>query len=101
MGQAVCYTLSAEDAQRINLRRTTPSSIQARTEQRLWPLGAQAHVGAEARAGDRVPLFVISTGQGYVTGQALLDGTDQLWVRDAPFGEGNGRWTWIGEALAQ
>lgn len=114
-GRTVLYTLSEDDAQQINRRRTTGKSIAARLlwsvvgrhaeaipansddgSVRAWPAGAQAHIGNAASAGDVVPLVVVKVwpdGHG-VNGQAFLDGNDALWVTSAKEGTEPGTWAW-------
>ena len=110
-GRTVLYTLSEQDAQQINRRRTTGSSIYERMQilvhttgdQKLvgWPVGAQAHIGNQASAGDVVPLVVVKVwpneyGEGIpgVNGQAFLDGNDALWITSAKEGTKPGTWAW-------
>ena len=102
-GRTVLYTLSEDDAMKINRRRTTGSSIfeRMKTEPKQWPEGAQAHIGNTASAGDTVPLVVVKVwpnefGEGVpgVNGQALLDGNDALWITSAKEGTEPGTWYW-------
>ena len=110
VGRIVLYTLSAEDAEQINRRRTNSSSIAERIKNNaitvgdldqdevvppMWPLGAQAHIGNTAAEGDVVPLVVVRCwSETCVNGQALLDGNDQLWVSSAVEGNGPRTWAW-------
>lgn len=109
VGRTVHYRLSADEAARINRRRTTSGAIAERIERKEWPLGAQAHVGNTASEGEVVPMIVTKVwpdefaGQAYlahhktaddaipayespfgINGQLVLDGTDSLWVTSAP-----------------
>lgn len=119
-GRTVLYTLSEQDAEQINRRRTNGSDIAARMKACVeskdhdlifgWPAGAQAHIGNPAVAGVVVPLVVVRVwphefGQDMpgVNGQAILDGNDTLWVTSAredlePLAEGQlhrpGMWFW-------
>jgi hypothetical protein len=111
-GRTVLYTLSEQDAEHINRRRTTGSDIAARMKTSVesqghnplifgWPAGAQAHIGNTAAAGDVVPLVVVRVwphkfGQDVpgVNGQAFLDGNDTLWVTSAKEGTEPGTWAW-------
>jgi hypothetical protein len=116
VGRIVHYRLSADEAARINRRRTTGSSIASRVEDGRWPLGAQAHIGNSAYEGEVLPLIVTKTwpteydgsarlshhpeGTKYestfgVNGQVLLDGNDALWVTAAPqHATLPGCWSW-------
>lgn len=101
VGRIVHYTLTADDAERINRRRTSSKSIFDRIQEEKWPLGAQAHIGNAAHEGDVVPLMIVRVwpdeyGQGFddVNGQAFLDGNDALWVTSAKEGESSGEWVW-------
>jgi hypothetical protein len=106
-GRTVLYTLSERDAEQVNRRRTNSGFIGERIRDEKWPLGAQAHIGNSAQAGDTVPLVVVRVwpnefgeGKHGVNGQAILDGNDVLWVTSAkendqsnPPGE-FGTWRW-------
>lgn len=101
IGRTVHYQLSASDAEQINRRRTTGASIAGRTSRDTWPLGAQAHIGNSAAAGDIVPLVIVRVwpdegGPGIhgVNGQCFLDGNDTLWVTSAHEGTEPGQWRW-------
>ena len=114
-GRIVQYTLTEDDAKQINRRRTTGSAIAERIKNNgaeigattnfpdQWPIGAQAHIGNTAYAGDIVPLLIVRVwpdeygpGQPGVNGQAFLDGNDSLWITSA--GESpepkQGKWNW-------
>lgn len=100
-GRIVHYKLTAEQAEQVNRRRTTSSSIAARAEDRAWPLGAQAHIGNHASPGDVLPLVIVrvwpdefGAGKPGVNGQVLLDGNDTLWVTSAAEGNEAGQWSW-------
>lgn len=100
IGRIVHYTLSDTDALRINARRTDGPAIQERLLDNTWPVGAQAHVGNRASAGDVVPALVVAVQpNGQVNAQVFLDGNDVLWVtsRDEASEESGshpGRWHW-------
>lgn len=113
-GRTVLYTISEDDATKINRRRTSGSSIAERMKNAIppqegqnsdtiygWPEGAQAHIGNTASAGDVVPLVVVKVwpneyGEGVpgVNGQAFLDGNDALWITSAKEGTEPGTWAW-------
>ena len=120
IGRIVHYTLSADDAAKINRRRTTGESIAERLKWgvigkhgdvipaqsldgsvRSWPAGAQAHIGNEAKAGDVFPMIIVKVWswgdeavEHEVNGQVFLDGTDVLWAVNVSEGEGPGTWAW-------
>jgi hypothetical protein len=101
IGRVLHYKLSENDAEQINRRRTTSSAIAERIETGTWPLGAQAHIGNAAHAGDVLPLHVVRVwpdecgpGKTGVNGQVLLDGNDALWVTSVCEGDGEGQWMW-------
>ena len=103
VGRTVLYTLTAQDAEQINRRRTDGASIAARlaADPKEWPAGAQAHIGNPASEGLVVPLVIVAVwphefGEGVpgVNGQALLDGSDQLWVTSIREGSEPGTWRW-------
>ncbi len=100
-GRIVHYKLSHNDAEQINRRRTSSTSIAERIPTEAWPLGAQAHIGNRPSQGDVVPLMIVRVwpdegGPGVpgVNGQAILDGNDVLWVTSVHEGEGEGQWFW-------
>ena len=112
-GRTVLYTLSEDDAMKINRRRTSGGEIHKRMQTSVpsvqgdatsiygWPEGAQAHIGNHASAGEVVPLVVVKVwpneyGENIpgVNGQALLDGNDALWVTSAKEGTEPGTWAW-------
>lgn len=84
VGRIVHYVLSEQDAAEINRRRTTSRAIVERIEADKWPLGAQAHIGNEERAGNVRPMLICqvwgdSVGA-CVNGQVFLDGCDSYWA---------------------
>lgn len=95
IGRIVHYTLSPTDAAQINRRRTSSESIADRVNVDKWPLGAQAHIGAEAQAGDVLPMIITSIfSQEIVTGQVFLNGNDTLFKLNAEQGDEPGQWNW-------
>lgn len=110
VGRIVHFRLTLEQAEQVNRRRKRPA-----VEGGSWP-GDQEHVGNIASEGDVVPMIVTAVwpneylgsahlsihvaGTTYessigVNGQALLDGTDSLWVCSAPQHEVlPGCWFW-------
>jgi len=100
IGRIVHYRLTAADAEQINRRRTTRAEIAKRIAANTckvgedyagtasyWPLGAQAHIGHPANAGDVLPMMITYVCEYNerpndlrVNGQVFLDGNDTLWV---------------------
>lgn len=105
IGRIVHYRLSADDAVQINRRRTTSASIAERLTfspgglaPGAWHLGAQAHIGNEAKEGDVRPMMIVhcwgTTPESCVNGQVFLDGNDVLWATSVSVGEGPHTWSW-------
>ncbi len=95
LGRIVILTISEQQSEQINRRRTTPNSIADRIKDAIWPLGAQAHIGNEVSTGSKVPMIITAIwGETCVNGQALLDGNDTLWVTSANEGDQPGQWNW-------
>jgi len=105
IGRIVLYTLSAQDAEQINRRRTTGTAIAERMSydsgdpmMKAWPAGAQAHIGNEAREGQTVPATVVAVwSDTCVNLHCLLDGTDAYWATSRNLGNEmnvNGFWLW-------
>lgn len=104
IGRIIRYTLSESDAAEVNRRRTMGASIAERmhrqvgTDRLQWPVGAQAHIGIEVRAGEVFPMIVTSIVTPiHISGQVFLDGTDTLWVRcviEGREGRDKGTWAW-------
>lgn len=101
VGRVLHYSLSQNDVEQINRRRTTSHAIRDHIDAGRWPQGAQAHIGNVATIGDVVPLLVVRVwpdecgpGQFGVNGQAMLDGTDSLWVTSVCEGTEPGTWMW-------
>lgn len=100
IGRIVRYTLTANDAQKVNRRRTHPGSILERIERAVWPLGAQAHIGTVVGVRDVFPMMVVQVwtlrDSMTVNGQVFLDGNDVLWVTGVAQGDAEGQWQWPG-----
>lgn len=108
----VVYTLTGDDAEKINRRRTEPGSIADRLrppggEKPSWPEGAQAHIGNAAAEGQQFPALVVNlgthplphgVGDPPINLQVFLDGNDVYWatsVKEDHSKEGApGTWTW-------
>lgn len=92
----VNYKLSAEDAAQINRRRTTSTSIAERIKEKIWPTGAQAHIGNTAEEGQILPMVIVALwSENCVNGQVFLDGNDTLWVTSAQQGNEPGNWNYF------
>jgi hypothetical protein len=84
VGRIVHYVLSEQDAAEINRRRTNGPSIADRIKLDTWPIGAQAHIGNEAKVGQVRPMIIVQvwgeTEGSCVNGQVFLDGNDVFWA---------------------
>lgn len=103
IGRIVHYRLSIDDADQVNRRRISPSTIAVRMSSNdphhvAWPVGAQAHIGNEAKEGDAYPMLIVrvwgDTPTSCVNGQVFLDGSDVLWVTSVAIGEGPRTFSW-------
>lgn len=98
IGRVVIYTLTEQDAEQINRRRTTAMSIAERIREDRWPIGAQAHIGNLVEQGMEFPMIIVrtwgSTPESVVQGQVLLDGNDTYWATSRACGEHAGMWRW-------
>ena len=101
IGRIVLFTLDERDAEEINRRRTSGSSISERIQKNVpggvsaWPIGAQAHIGNTVYVGDVYPMVVTRVwSPGNVNGQVLLDGNDCLWVSSVVEGARAHTWSW-------
>lgn len=95
IGRIVHYTLTKDDAERINRRRTSGGSIAQRIGDGKWPEGAQAHIGNTSSENDTRPMLVVQVWpDGKVNGQVFLDGNDSLWVTSIEQGDKAGSWSW-------
>jgi hypothetical protein len=107
IGRVVLYTLTADDAEKINRRRTTGQSIAERIKAALWPIGAQAHIGNSVSGGMVFPATVVrtwgDTPESVVNLQVYMDGNDIFWVTSAHVSEGPepGFYHWMGYQLGQ
>ena len=95
IGRIVILRLSGQQADEINRRRTTNTSIAQRIDAGSWPLGAQAHIGNEVKEGQEFPMIVVAVwGDNLVNGQVLLDGCDSYWATSIACGSGLHAWRW-------
>ncbi len=104
-GRIVYYVLSETDVAEITRRRTTSQSIADRIGEGRWPVGAQAHIGNEVKAGDVRPAMVLqvwSQESGQSNLKCMLDGADEYWATSRLFdGQGSvGTWHWMFEGQA-
>jgi hypothetical protein len=94
VGSIVLYTLHEQDAEQINRRRTDGRSIADRIAVEKWPLGAQAHIGNQVKAGEQFPMLVTKIwSPGYVNGQVFLDGNDCFWATSVQEGTQGHSWS--------
>ena len=92
----VNYKLSAENAAQINRIRTNSASIAERIKEKIWPTGAQAHIGNEAKEGQILPMVVVGIwSDTCINGQVFLDGNDTFWVTSALQGDNPGNWNYF------
>lgn len=117
----VVYTLTGEDAEKINRLRTDGASIAARMKIHAtaarpidydpeqppnmisgWPEVAQAHIGNTAREGQKFPAVVVSLPANndfeMVNLQVFLDGNDVYWATSVHPDQSKdpkpGTWAW-------
>ena len=98
IGRIVHYTLSEQDAARINKRRDDAISRAHENKEHPEETGWQVHYGNRVNEGEVYPLVITrtwgSTPESAVNGQVLLDGNDTLWVTSVTVGEGPRRFIW-------
>ena len=98
IGRIVHYTLTEDDATRVNKRRNDAAANRA-----VHPdedHGYIAHTGNAPSAGDVYPLIITRvwafpdrvTEESQVNGQVLLDGNDSLWVTSVGQGDQPRQW---------
>jgi len=96
IGRIVHYTLSEQDADAINKRRSD-ASLNLRSI-RESAQGYIAHFGNSVAAGDVFPLIITrtwgDTPESHVNGQVMLDGNDTLWACSVKEGEGPRTYAW-------
>ena len=105
-GRIVYFVFDEQSASEVNQRRTTVASIAERITQQVvtleqstvpqWPLGAQAHIGNEVRAGDICPAMVLKVWgeSGCSNLKVMLDGSDDFWATSVNYDEAKTPRTW-------
>ncbi len=105
-GRIVHYVVSESNAAEIARRRTTSVSIAERIKVLAWPVGAQAHLGNEIKAGDVLPAIILrvwSDSSGCSNIKVFLDGSDEYWATSVSYEEDGrpGSWHWTTPAPPQ
>ncbi|MBP2208177.1 hypothetical protein JOJ86_005903 [Rhodococcus percolatus] len=94
IGRIVHYTLSEQDAEAINKRR---SDFQKHLKSEGYgDTGYIAHYGNDARAGDVYPALIVRVWDGDLVNLSVqLDGTDTYWATSRHEGVGlHNHWVW-------
>lgn len=97
-GRVVLYTLSEDDAARINKRRD--DAIARAHEHKANPevTGFQVHVGNRVDAGQQFPAMIVrawgTTPESAANIHVLLDGNDTFWATSVTAGDGPRRFIW-------
>ncbi len=98
-GRIVYYVFSESAAAEVMRRRTNAVSISERIKVLAWPLGAQAHVGNDVKAGDILPAMVLRVWgtSGCSNLKVMLDGSDEYWATSVSYEEDKrpGSWHWM------
>lgn len=93
VGRIVHYTLSEDDATRINKRRKDAEVSEIAKDES----GAIVHFGNQVKAGETYPLVITRTWGDQegsaVNGQVLLDGNDIFWATSRKEGDNQGDWS--------
>ncbi|MDA8440475.1 MAG: hypothetical protein M0Z51_16675 [Propionibacterium sp.] len=94
IGRIVHYTLTEQDADAVNSRRSDSGRHAA--EHRENANGVQVHTGNPTAAGDVFPMLItrVWPGETLVQGQVFLDGNDALWVTSVSEGTGPRTYAW-------
>jgi hypothetical protein len=97
-GRIVHYVLTEGDAEEINRRRTTRGAIADRIAGDKWPIGAQAHIGNRAEAGQHCAAIIVrfwgDPNSGTSNLQVLLDGNDTYWATSRHAGDPTEQGAW-------
>lgn len=98
-GRIVYYVFSESAAAEVMRRRTTAVSIAERIKVVKWPLGAQAHIGNDVKAGDILPAMVLRVwgDSGCSNLKVMLDGSDEYWATSVSYDADQrpGSWHWM------
>ncbi len=104
-GRIVYYVFSEQAAIEVMRRRTSAQSIAERIKVLAWPVGAQAHIGNDVKAGDILPAMVLRVwgDSGCSNLKVILDGSDEYWATSVNFDDAKqpGTWHWMFEGQAQ
>ncbi len=92
IGRTVHYTLTADDAEKINASRAARNAYPPAD-------GTQGHRGNRVTEGSIVPAVITAVWGGateLINGQAILDGVDTYWLLSRPQAEASemGCWNW-------
>lgn len=93
LGRVVHFTVSQEDADKINKRREDFAK-HYRKHPSIEPTGYVAHYGNQVRSGDVFAATIVRVFPTAINLQVLLDGNDTYWATSVPEGEGLHTWTW-------
>lgn len=96
VGRIVHYTLTAQDAEAVNRRRSDGAAGGSLVQD-----GTVVHTGNAASAGQVYPMLITrvwNDDPGTVNGQVFLDGNDSLWVTSVTPGEGERHYAWPARA---
>ncbi len=100
-GRIVYYVFSEQAAIEVMRRRTSAQSIAERIKVLAWPVGAQAHIGNDVKAGDILPAMVLRVwgDSGCSNLKVILDGSDEYWATSVSFDDTKqpGTWHWMFE----
>ena len=99
-GRIVYFVMGESHAAEVMRRRTNAISIAERIKVLAWPVGAQAHVGNDVKAGDVYPAMVLrvwSDDSGCSNLKVMLDGSDEFWATSVSFDaeKAPGTWHWM------
>lgn len=97
IGRIVLYTLTAEDAAKINSRRNDAKDWMRFHIQNSN--GVMVHVGNQVTTGEQFPAMIVrtwgTTPEAAVNLKVELDGSDTFWKTSTMVGEGPGFYQWM------
>lgn len=93
LGRVVHYTVSQEDADKINKRREDFAE-HLRKYPSFEPTGYIAHFGNTVKEGDTFTATIVRAWPTSANLQVLLDGNDTFWATSVSEGEGPRTWAW-------